>query len=150
MFCKLILNFPYLLHHSPSYGYRYRFKYTDIESPIIGNINFDHLIIGISTLRLLFYPFVLKKYLLRIYFIINVPFFLYDLIYLGLAWRSLCLCLSICFSLSLSQCVCVCVCIHIYAIYKEHKKLEQGMFVCACDMCMLEGGLGGSCENKGD
>ena len=39
---------------------------------------------------------------------------------------------------------------YIYAVYKEHTKLDQGMFVCACDMCMLEGGLGDSCENKGD
>lgn len=138
-----------MLHHSPSYGYKYRFKYIDIESPITGNVNFDHLIIGISTLRLLFSPLVLK-YLLKIYFIINVPFFLYDLVYLGLAWRSLCLSVSVCLSLSLYVCVCVLYILYIYAVYKEHTKLDQGMFVCACDMCMLEGGLGDSCENKGD
>ena len=111
IFCKLVLHFPNLLHNSPSYGYKYRFKYIDIESPITGNVNFDHLIIGISTLRLLFSPLVLK-YLLRIYFIINVPFFLYDLVYLDLAWRSLSLCL--CLSISLSICVCVCT---VYIVY---------------------------------
>lgn len=81
---------------------------------ITGDVNFDHLTTGSSTIQLLFFPFVLKNICWGdiLWNCVNVPLLHHDLTYLILAW------------------------LHLHSFKKKtkqkHRKLNQVMCVCLC------------------